>query len=458
MLLSQCIRATGGQLFNGDCEFNRLSTDTRKINVGDLFIALRGPNFDAHEFLPQAGAAGACGLVVEHVDARVTLPQLVVTDTTRALGAIANIKRHDFRGTLIAVTGSSGKTTVKGMLMAILAESGAVTATRGNYNNHIGVPLTLMSIQANDQFAVIEMGTSGVGEIAYLAKLAEPDVALVNNVMPAHLEGLGSLQGVAEEKSQIYAALQTTGHAIINLDDQFAPFFIERTVASQRWGFSLQQPEVRIPDMSVIYAAHVHEDAAGRNSFELITESGTAAVDLAVLGRHNVANALAAAACALAAGVGLTDVGRGLANYASEAGRMQVVQTALSGVTLIDDTYNANPGSVRAAIDYLAARPHRKIFVLGNLAELGDDAAREHAQIGSYAQQKGVDVLLTCGELAQHASVAFGEQAKHFAAQEALVNFLRTATPASAIVLIKGSRSSHMEKIVAAFDQAGEQH
>jgi UDP-N-acetylmuramoyl-tripeptide--D-alanyl-D-alanine ligase len=456
MLLSQCLPATGGSLVKGDCEFNSLSTDTRNIRAGDLFVALRGKNFDGHAFLQQAVDAGACALVVEQVADDIGVPQLVVDNTTRALGSIAATKREQFDGALVAITGSSGKTTVKGMLAAIFAECGPTKATLGNLNNHIGVPLTLMRLESGDQFAVIEMGASGLGEISYLASLAKPQVALVNNVMAAHIEGFGSLEGVSKEKGQIYGPLPEDGHAVINLDDKFAPYFLGITDGKSRWGFSVGEPGTAAPaGMRLVKAQDVAEDALGRASFELTSSAGSITIQLGVVGRHNVSNALAAAACALAAGASLEAVRAGLAVFSGESGRMQVGK-AWNGASLVNDTYNANPGSVRAAIDYLSSCTEPTVLVLGNLGELGGNATEIHAELGIYAKEKGIGRLLTCGDLAQAAAKSFGENAQHFASQDELVASLRSSLQPSAVVLVKGSRSARMENIVTALGQTGE--
>lgn len=457
MLLSKCAAATTGTLINGDCEFSRLSTDTRSIKLGDLFVALRGERFDAHAFLQQAAEAGACALVVERADESLPLPQLVVQDTTKALGQIGAAKRAEFKGVLVAITGSSGKTTVKGMLASILANCGTVKATRGNLNNHIGVPLTLMTLQAEDQFAVVEMGANGLGEIAYLASLANPAVALVNNVMPAHLEGFGSIRGVAQEKGQIYGPVRAGRNAVINLDDDFADYFIEQSVGSRRWGFSANDLRADMPEgMTLVLARDIALDDLGCATFNLEINKETTPVQLAVMGRHNVSNALAAATCAFAAGASAQAVQQGLASFRGEPGRMQLC-SAWNGATLVDDTYNANPGSVRAAIDFLSNRKQPTLLVLGNLGELGDEAVQSHAALGVYARQKGVGRLVTCGHLAKEATTAFGDNAKHFESQSELADWLKQQLPASAVVLVKGSRSSRMENIVKALCQAGEE-
>jgi UDP-N-acetylmuramoyl-tripeptide--D-alanyl-D-alanine ligase len=455
MKLSQCSAATGGELFNGDCSFAHLSSDSRQIRSGDLFIALRGRNFDGHEFLQLAADAGACGLVVEKRVDSIDLPQLVVQDTTRALGAIGALKRSFFRGPLIAITGSSGKTTVKGMVASILKTCGSVKATRGNFNNHIGVPLTLMTLEPVDDFAVVEMGTSSPGEIAYLAALAKPEIALVNNIMPAHIEGFGSLAGIAQEKSAIYGELGASDSAIINLDDDFSSELLQKAEGARRIGFCVGEPtKSYAEDISLVYATNITRDALGRAGFLLVSDLGQINIQLAVLGRHNIGNALAAAGCAMAAGADLDNVSRGLAAFAGEEGRMQIA-TAVGGATLINDTYNANPGSARAAIDYLSSCPAPRILVLGSLAALGESADQAHLKLGEYARQAGVDALFSCGEFAAQVASGFGPTGRHFKTQAELIAALKPELQPDMVVLVKGSRSARMENIISALSIQG---
>lgn len=457
MMLSQCQHATGGFLLNGDCAFETLSTDTRSIRSGDVFIALRGDNFDAHDFLSQAQVAGACAVVVEQERHDISLPQLVVEDTVVALGKIASLKRNEFSGTLIAVTGSSGKTTVKGMLAAILADQGRIKVTQGNLNNQIGVPLTLMRLDHDDNFAVVELGTSARGEIGYLTALVRPQIALVNNVMPAHYAGFGSLPAIAQEKSAIYDLLQKNDTAVINLNDDFAQMFIDKTRASQQLGFSVGEPAAELTHLpSYVSATAVGEDERGCARFELSHAGESTAVQLPVIGIHNVSNALAAATCALAAHVPLQSVAEGLAAFVPERHRMQVCPTS-PDLVLIDDTYNANPGSVRAAIQYLAGRPQTRVLVLGDLGELGDFAVQAHQEIGSFARDAGINTLVTCGTLSRHATETFGNNAIHFAEQPAAVEWLHHNLQPNSCILVKGSRSARMEKVVAALSSSGEQ-
>ena len=450
---------------NAEGSFTRVSTDTRAIRPGDLFVALRGENFDGHHFVTAALEQGASGVVVDAPQPALNLAQLVVDDTTRALGQLAALNRAAFGGRLVAITGSAGKTSVKGMTAAILAERGQVHATRGNLNNHIGVPLTLLELESHHQFAVIEMGANAAGEIAYLTRLAGPDVAMVNNVMPAHLEGFGSIEGVARAKAEIFSGLGAEGTAIVNLDDNYAPRYRRMLAQGKLEGGQLDGKALQLKK---VLTFSLHDTAAdfraprsgsdenGNMWFELQGPAGTAQVNLQVMGQHNVANALAAAACGFAMGAELADIVAGLAKFQNIAGRMQVVGGA-AGSTIIDDSYNANPSSVRAAVDTLVARPGETVLVLGDLAELGDGAADLHRQLGDYARRQGVERLVTVGRLSRDTSAGFGPAAAHFSTHEAAVAYLRPLLHGDMVLLVKGSFSSHMGKVVRALTTGGEQ-
>lgn len=445
----------GALLQQGDASFTRVTTDSRQLQPGDLFVALRGANFDGHDFLCAAAEAGACGLVVEKFDATLALPQLIVQDTLIALGQIAALNRRAFAHPLIAITGSSGKTTVKTMVADILRERSSVLVTQGNFNNHIGVPLTLLQIAREHEFAVIEMGASSIGEIGYLCTLAQPDVALVNNVMPAHIAGFGSLEGVALAKGEIYLGLAAQGTAVVNIDDAFAP----------QWLAQLQQQsviKVSLSDSSADCFARDITPAAEGTGFTLVVQENTIAIHLPTPGEHNVRNALAAAACAFAVGANLSEIKRGLENFVPVSGRLSR-RRARCGALVIDDSYNANPGSVRAAINVLAVQPGQKILVLGDMGELGEHAESMHAEVGHFAKTQQVDRLLTVGSLSRHASEAFGESAQHFATHAALMPILNTLIDEQTTVLIKGSRSAKMDVIVrelceVSSHSTGEQH
>lgn len=444
-----CRESLSAELKNGDVTFTSVNTDTRKLNAGELFVALRGENFDAHNFLDQAAAQKVCGLVVEQFAPHIPLPQLVVNDTLLALGQIAAMNRNGFHKPVLAITGSSGKTTVKTMLACILQECGKVHATKGNLNNHIGVPLTLLQLQADHEFAVIEMGASAIGEIAYLCSLARPQVAMINNVMPAHIAGFGSIEGVAQAKGEIYQGLQSGDTAVVNIDDKFAPQWLS--------GMRAQITRVSLTDTKADCYARQLEYTNGSVSFELVFKGEAIAVHLSIPGEHSVRNALMAAAMASAVGASLEQIQQGLEKFSPVSGRMSRHQME-QGAVVIDDSYNANPGSVRAAMDVLAACNGNRIFVLGDLAELGDDAERLHAELGVYAKQKNINQLFTLGKLSRHASDAFSAGAQHFDSREQLIAQLKTLATPGTTLLIKGSRSAKMDLVVSALCAIGDIH
>ena len=451
MRLSELIEPLHARQIGDDLAFERLTTDSRQLNAGDLFLALRGEKFDGHDFVEDVVRRGACGLVVEREIADIGVPQLVVADTTNALGQIGAIKRRQFSGQVIAITGSSGKTSVKGMLREILAVNDTVLATQGNFNNHIGVPLTLLHLQ-NEQFAVIEMGTNHPGEIGYLTSLAMPDVALVNNVMPAHIGGFGSLAAIAREKGEIYRLLQPQQTAVINLDDPFAADFIKATRACRQIGFALAPTAGELP---TVYARNIEWDVWGRASFTVQYAEQSAEVQLRVLGQHNVRNALAAAACALAVERPLQQIAAGLSNFSSEKGRMQIYR-GINQSCVVDDTYNANPGSVMAAIDYLSERPGVRILVLGDLGELGDLGPQAHRDLGHYAAKKNLSALFAVGPLAALSAATFGAGGFAFDEKKELVETLITQLNPNTTVLVKGSRSARMEEVTQLICRAEE--
>lgn len=446
-----------GRLVGDDVVFSGVSTDTRSIVAGDLFIALRGEHYDAHDFLPTAVEKKAVAVVVEE-ECALSVPRLVVEDTVLALGAIAEFYRESFLGEVIAITGSCGKTTVKGMLHSILSLEGDCIATQGNYNNHIGVPLTLFRLSLQAKYAIIEAGTSGPGEIAYLTQLIKPDVSLVTNVMPAHLEGLGSVSRIAEEKSHIHSYAGTR-LSVVNFDDAAANTMLEKLAGRALLGFSQDAKNPLLKHLKAadkfLIAEDIHSDALGRASFDLVSNDGALPASLSVLGKHNVANALAAAACALAVGVAPSIVVNGLAGYGGEKGRMQV-KKGRGGFTVIDDTYNANPGSMKAAIDFLSSQVEG-VLVSGSMGELGEDSEKYHKEIGQYAKTKGLKHLFTVGGDAGYIASAFGEGAFHFANKESLVEALNLLQEKVAVVLVKGSRSTKMETVVAALVSSEEQ-
>jgi len=439
--LSQAAVNYGGTLLYPDCHFSSVCTDTRSLASGDLFVALRGDNFDAHQFLESA-ALKACGMVVETPDKRLAIPQWVVPNTVQALGQLGALARNTFTGPLIAITGSGGKTTVKEMLAVILRCKGEVLATAGNLNNHIGVPQTLLRLQPKHQFAVIEMGASAGGEIDYLCSIARPTIAVVTNVMPAHVAGFGSLAGVARAKGEIYSGLDKCGTAILNLDEPWYAQWRRGAHGTHSQSFSVEN------SAADFYASDVQFNTAACARFTLHSPLGEIEIQLAIPGAHNISNALAAAACAVAAGADLVSVAAGLAEMAAPPGRMEN-KSGICGSRVIDDSYNANPGSVKAAIDALVAMPGRHLLVLGDMAELGPSEKSMHREIGAYARNAGIDGLFTTGVLSAESASAFGEGSEHFADKAALTAALSEQLNSAAVVLVKGSRSAAMEDVVA---------
>jgi UDP-N-acetylmuramoyl-tripeptide--D-alanyl-D-alanine ligase len=444
MLLSQAAQALHAQHAGTEVSFSAVSTDTRTIAQGDLFVALKGENFDGAKFVAQAVKAGAVAAVVNE-SSRIEdapCPILYVPDTRLALGKLAAHWRKQFDIPLVAITGSNGKTTVKEMLAAILrAATGSeesVLSTKGNFNNDIGMPLTLLRMNAGHRYAVIEMGMNHPGEIDYLTRIAHPDVALVNNATGAHLQGLGSVEGVARAKGEIFAGLKSGGTAVINADDAHAALW--RTLADKHrlFGFALE------------HAAEVKGTWQAQGYGGLLqarTPAGELRVLLQVPGEHNARNALAAATAALAMQIPLTTIAKGLEGFGGVAGRLQRKQ-ALHGAALIDDTYNANPASMRAALEVLAQAQGKRIFVLGDMGELGEGAAQFHREIGIAARELGIEKLLALGALSAGAVQEFGAGAKHFGAAEELCSELDKEMDAQTTVLVKGSRFMKMERIV----------
>jgi UDP-N-acetylmuramoyl-tripeptide--D-alanyl-D-alanine ligase len=439
MSLRDAALSVDGRTSGGDPVFTGVSTDTRTLKRGDLFVALRGERFDGHGFLGQAKAAGAVAAMVDRdYGGEFPMPVVVVEDTKLALGALARGWRALFAPVLIAITGSNGKTTVKEMLASILrANAGdtAVLATAGNLNNDIGLPLTLLRLDDQHHWCAIELGMNHKGEIAYLAGIAAPTVALVNNAQREHLEFMNSVDEVAAENASVYDALPPHGVAVINADDAHAGFF--RRAAGSR----------RIVDFGIDNKAAVtagYSLKALESEIALKTPTGEASTTLAIPGLHNVRNALAAAACAYAAGIGLKSIGEGLASFRPYTGRLQVKKAA-SGATVIDDSYNANPDSVRAAIDVLAACPAPTVLVLGDMGEVGTQGAEFHREVGAYAAAKKISQLLAIGEATKHAVDSFGAGARHFEGVEELISNIKGRS-----ILVKGSRFMRMERIVSA--------
>lgn len=445
MLLSEAAQVLNARLLGADVRFSAVSTDTRTIAAGDLFVALKGENFDGAQFVGAAGMSGAVAAVVNadsYHGGESSCPLLLVDDTRLALGQLAAYWRNRFAIPVLAVTGSNGKTSVKEMLAAILrAHTGAadsVLATQGNLNNDIGMPLTLLKLRAGHRYAVIEMGMNHPGEIDYLTRLARPGAALINNASGAHLQGLGSVEAVARAKGEIFAGLDENGTAIINADDAYAPLWRELAGNRRILDFGLTQPAAVQGDWQAQgYGGALH----------LRTPQGEANIVLQVPGEHNARNALAAASAALAAGVPLSAIERGLSGFAGVYGRLQR-KPARNGAVLIDDTYNANPASLRAAMQVLARAEGKRILVLGDMGELGEDAPLLHEETGAEAKRLGLDGLYALGNLTQYTARAYGAGAKHFDAMEDLLAALEAELAPGVTVLVKGSRFMRMERVV----------
>ncbi len=447
MLLSEAAQAIGGQMRGTDVRFEAVTTDSRKAAAGDLFIALRGERFDGHDFVSQCFDQGAVAAMVEErsavSDQPSAKPFVAVKDTRLGLGELAAYWRGKFDLPLAAITGSNGKTTVKEMLAAILRQAvgeTAVLATAGNLNNDIGLPLTLLKLREAHRYAVAEMGMNHPGEIAYLTQIARPTVALVNNALPAHLEGLGSVEAVARAKGEIFSGLVDQGVAVINADDAFAGLWRELAAPGQVLSFGLDNAA----DVSADYVL----EAEG-SELKLKTPGGNIAARLAVPGLHNVRNALAASAVALAMNIPLATIAAGLQAFGGVKGRLQK-KTGCCGAVVIDDTYNANPASMRAAIGVLAAMPGKRVFVMGDMGELGEGAAALHCEIGAEAKAAGVEALYALGPMSDGAVQVFGAGARHFESVAALVEVLRGQMAADVSVLVKGSRFMRMERVVEA--------
>lgn len=445
MPLARIAQLVNGRLHGGDdVMIDAIVTDSRKLDANDrralLFVALAGDNFNGHDHVVAAAARGArAALVARRLD--LDLPQIVVADPQLALGALATAVQRARAATVVAITGSNGKTSVKQLVAAILSRHAPTCFNPGNFNNEIGLPLAVIDAPEDAVFAVYEMGAGKPGDIAYLTAIARPHIALVNNIAPAHMERMGSLLGIADTKAAIYDALPADGTAVINADDAFAPYFAQRAHGRRLLRFGIEATA----DVS---ARDVRLDDAGAR-FRLITPAGEADVSLPLPGRHNVRNALAATAIALAAGVPLPTIVAAIEAAEAVAGRL-VRHTLRNGAVLIDDSYNANPGSLNAAIDTLAAGGGDRWLVLGDMRELGSDGAAMHAQAGVRARAAGIARLYALGALSAAAADAFGEGARRFDSHEALIEALRTDLHGAARVLVKGSRGSAMDRVVAA--------
>ncbi|MDR1162590.1 MAG: UDP-N-acetylmuramoyl-tripeptide--D-alanyl-D-alanine ligase [Candidatus Accumulibacter sp.] len=462
MRLCEAASAVGGEVVGAageECSFSGVSTDTRTLGAGELFIALRGEHFDGNDYVGTAVERGAAAaLVASDAVCAVKgagLPLIAVGDTRDALGRLAAHWRAKFSIPVVAVTGSNGKTTTKEMIAAILraAWGGAVHSTEGNLNNEIGLPLTLLGLDATHRAAVVEIGMSHPGEVLELARIAQPSVALVTNAQRAHLEGLGSLEAVAAEKGALYAGMPESGVAVINADDAFYELWLGLASGRKLVRFSFERP-VEVCARRVCDGLNASESVPTVLTLRFGGEE--VEVRLTMPGIHNARNALGAAAAALAAGAPLRAVRDGLSAFRGVRRRL-TRRRAMNGATLYDDTYNANPDSVRAGIDVLATADGKKILVFGDMGEVGDDGARLHEEVGAYAREKGVDLLFALGASSARAVRGFGGGGRHFDEADALVNALKAELSPRVTVLVKGSRFMRMERVadaVAAPDAA----
>lgn len=429
-----------GKLLGDDGRYAGISTDTRTLRPEQLFFALQGPNFDGTAFVDQAAKVGAAGAVVRSpVSARI--PLIEVADTRRSLGRLAGAWRRQLSVTIIGLTGSNGKTTLKALIANCLSPVAATAATRGNLNNEIGVPLTLAEIGPEHRFAVVEMGANHAGEIAWLTSLAEPDVAVITNAAPAHLEGFGSLEGVARAKGEILQGTARPRRAILNADDAYFPLWRSMAADVDIVTFGLRDDaDVRAVDI---------ESVESGSDFTLLLGGRELPVSLRLPGRHNVLNACAAAAVASAVGIDDASIQEGLEATEPVAGRLNPL-AAVGGATIYDDSYNANPASVAAAAEFIAAKRGESWLVLGDMGELGTESERLHRQVGEAAKGAGVSRLFAVGPLMRHAVDAFGGRGAWFDSVEALVDALRGSLTKDVSLLVKGSRATHMERVVHA--------
>lgn len=446
LMLSQLVDVLDAQLIGDDVAIDKVSTDTRTIESGSLFVALVGERFDAHDFADKAVEAGASALLVSKaIDANT--PQLLVKDTKVALGLLGQFVHQVCQTPTVAITGSCGKTTVKEMVASIMAQKGQVLFTAGNFNNDIGVPLTLLRSTPEDDFAVIELGANHIGEIAYTTQLVKPDVALVNNVAAAHLEGFGSIDGVKQAKGEIYQGLKTDSVAVVNLDSNGGDYWQQVLADKQVKTFSVNSNQA---DFS---AREIQLNEHGEASFVLVTQDNEFAVKLGIIGVHNVSNALAATALAIELGATTEMIQLGLANLAKVKGRVETI--ALSeNIKLIDDSYNASVPAMKAAADLLNGFKGVRWLILGNMAELGDESLALHRQLGEHAAPFNFEHVLTYGADAKAISdVCDG---KHFDTHDSMIEFVKqqlTQHQEPQTLLVKGANSAGMSKIVAALKE-----
>lgn len=442
--LQRLAKEQGWQYRGEDCLCDSIATDSRRVKAGDVFVALSGDNFDAHTFVPQAVKDGAAAVVVSR-PMNIDIGQLIVPDPRFALGIIARANRRQSTATVVGITGSAGKTTTKEMLASILRRAVGeeqVLVTEGNFNNEIGVPLTLLRLEQQHRFAVVEMGAANRGDIAYLMQFAEPDVGVLLNAKAVHLEGFGSCDAVAQTKFEIISKLTDGAFAVINSDTDYSAQWLcdaaRQKIQTATYSTQTSDATLWVSDIN---------DGFDASEFTLHHGHQCLAVRLPVSGRHNISNALAAATAALQLSLPLDLIVSGLEQFSAVDGRMKRYSTS-QGVLVIDDSYNANPDAMCAAVDVLAKAPGRRIFVMGQMGELGKDELHYHAEVGRYAKSSNIDQFLTLGSLTQAAAQAYGEGAQHFLNHQQLITYLQGVLTVGDVVLIKGSRSSKMDIVV----------
>jgi UDP-N-acetylmuramoyl-tripeptide--D-alanyl-D-alanine ligase len=450
MTLSLLAQELGGELLGEDVIFSSISTDTRSLKSGDLYLALVGENFDGNNFIDEAARAGASSAVISKQVAS-QLPALKVTDTHAALAKIANMNRQRSAAKVIALTGSQGKTTVKEMIGSILNNSADCLATEANLNNTIGVPVTLLRVEEQHEYVVIEMGANAADEIGFSVAVAEPDIALITNASPAHIEGFGSLQDIVVAKGEIIDGLKSDGVMVLNADDSYVEDWSARARGKRSVRFSYENAA----GDAQYFASQVVAQIDGTSSFDLHSPKGEQALSIRFLGKHNVLNAIAASAVAMEAGASLTDVAEGLAKLNPVSGRLSRL-TGMNGCHLIDDSYNASPGSFSAAIDVLSRLSGQKILVMGDMKELGTDTDSAHRSVGENAAGAGLDALWATGEKSKLAIDAYAGKGRHFENKEELIEALIDIANPDLTVLIKGSRGTKMDDVVTALKIDGE--
>ncbi len=440
MSLTDIANAVGGELIGENKLVHGISTDTRTLMRDDIFIALKGDNYDGHDYIESALGRGAAAFIVDRVIPGVE-PVIFVKDTKIALGDLASYWRLQFNIPVIAVTGSNGKTTVKEMIATIFRQRGEVLYTHGNFNNDIGLPLTLLSINSHHDFAVIEMGANHMHEIEMLTKITQPDIAVITNAGPAHLEGFGSIDNVARGKGELFAGIDPKSVSVINNDDKYAGFWRELTKSDRVITFGSD-------DSADVYYKNLR--VSNTTQFDLYFPGGVETdVEINLLGEHNVKNAIAAAAVAFAYGITSVEIKAGLREMQPVTGRLMKI-SGMNDSVVIDDTYNANPASVKAALNVLKHCNGKKVFVLGDLGELGSDSIKLHEEIAIAANQSGVDILYTIGELSAHTARLFAGQSNTYAHIEEMVTDLQKIIDSDTFLLVKGSRYMKMERVVNA--------